>query len=89
VEALRKGSAQERLLAMTIDARAKGIVVRRARFTAEGDRPAWARAILGEPMWNPRNADDLMRRTTAAVAEGAARAGLFALAPAPFNPGCD
>lgn len=89
VEALRKGSAQDRLLAMTIDARAKGIVVRRARLTAEGNRPAWARAILGEPMWNPRNADDLMRRTTAAVAEGAARAGLFALAPAPFDPGCD
>lgn len=90
IESLRDGSAQDRLVAMTIDARARGIVVRRARSTEAGNRPAWARAILGEPTWNPRNADDLLRRTTAAVTEGAARAGLFALAPAPFYPdGCD
>lgn len=40
VEAMREGTPQERLLAMAVDARAKGIVVRRARYTPQGLRPA-------------------------------------------------
>ena len=38
VEALRDGSPQERLLAMAIDARARGIVMRRSRYTPAGPR---------------------------------------------------
>jgi hypothetical protein len=40
VEAMRDGSPQERLLAMAVDARARGIVVRRARYTPASPRAA-------------------------------------------------
>ncbi|HET9426411.1 MAG TPA: hypothetical protein VFO55_13660 [Gemmatimonadaceae bacterium] len=89
VDAMRDGSAQERLIAMTIEARARGILVRRARSTAAAARPAWARALLGDPMAAPRSADEMTRRTIASVAEGVARAGLLDLPPAPFRPRCD
>jgi hypothetical protein len=89
MEVLRSGTAQERLIAMAIDARARGIVVRRARYSSPAMRPAWAQAALGAVPYHPAAADEILRRTTAAVAEGAARAGLIELAPAPFRPGCD
>ena len=88
VAAMRDGSPQERLLAMAIEARARGIVVRRARYTAVANRPAWARAILGDPLANPDATEDIIRRTIAGVAEGAAAAGLIDLPPAPFRPRC-
>jgi hypothetical protein len=37
---MREGTSQERLLAMAVDARAKGIVARRARYTPLGLRAA-------------------------------------------------
>jgi hypothetical protein len=88
VERLADGSSQDRLAAMVIDARARGIVLRRARFTAPANRPAWARAVLGEPVGDSTAAAEMLRRTTAAVAEGAGRAGLIPLPPAPFKPAC-
>jgi hypothetical protein len=88
VDAMRQGSAQERLVAMTIDARARGILVRRARFMSPAARPAWARALLGDPMVDPHAADDVMRRTVASLVEGAAQAGLLDFPPAPFQPAC-
>jgi hypothetical protein len=51
VEAMRDGSSQDRLLAMAVDARARGIVVRRARYA-----PA-----------TPRAADDLQLITARVV----------------------
>src|SRR6185503_13114807 len=38
VDAMRDGSPQERLMAMAIDARARGIVVRQARYSLSGPR---------------------------------------------------
>jgi hypothetical protein len=88
IDAMREGSAQERLLAMSVVARARGILQRRARYMAAGTRPAWARALLGDPMTPPGASDDLLHRTIASVAMGAARAGLLDYPPAPFAPRC-
>ena len=87
LQALRSGSAHDRLMAMTIEARAKGIVLRRAR-TLETTRPVWARAMLGEILWNANAADDVLLRTTAAVVEGVGRADMIELPPTPFRPAC-
>jgi hypothetical protein len=73
VNAMREGTPQDRLLAMAVDARAKGIALRRARYS---------------PPVGPREPEDL-RLMTARVAEGFARAGLIELPPAPFRPGCE
>lgn len=88
LKGLRAGNAQDRLMAMTLEARAKGIVLRRARYSVESTRAPWARATLGEMLWNPSAADDVVRRTTAAVIEGAGRARLIDLPPYPFKPDC-
>jgi hypothetical protein len=40
VDAMREGTAQDRLLALAIEARARGIVVRRARYAPPGPRAA-------------------------------------------------
>lgn len=88
VDAMRDGTPQERLVAMAIDARAKGIVIRRARYMPAAERPAWARAALGDPLVPAAAADEINRRTAASVAEGLARAGLMDFPPAPFRPLC-
>jgi hypothetical protein len=88
VDRLASGTAQDRLSAMAVDARAKGIVFRRAHVLSPSSRPAWARAVLGDPMSNPSSASEMLMRMTAAVAEGAGRAGLIPLPPAPFKPAC-
>jgi len=88
LDRLQSGSARDRLAAATIQARARGIVTRRARLTPDSNRPAWAHAILGDVLWDPGASEDMLRRTSAAVLEGVARAGLIVVAPPPFGPGC-
>jgi hypothetical protein len=85
---MRTGTPLDRLMAWTIDAKATGLLVRRARALAANDRPAWAHALIGDPTWDPHAADEMIRRTTTAVLEGAARARLIPLPPIPFTPAC-
>jgi hypothetical protein len=88
LDQLRSGSPRDQLTAATIEARARGIVLWRARMTPPTQRPAWAHAALGDPLWNPRADDDMLRRTTASVLDGVGRAGFIAIPPAPFRPAC-
>jgi hypothetical protein len=88
VDAMRDGSPHERVVAMAIDARATGIVARRARYMPPSDRPAWARAAMGDPLVPSDAADEITRRTAASVAEGLGRAGLMDFPPPPFRPRC-
>jgi hypothetical protein len=71
-----------------IDAKANGMLIRRARSIPDVNRPAWAHALMGDLTWNPRAADDIRRRTTAGVLEGIGRAGLVNIPPLPFLPSC-
>jgi hypothetical protein len=88
LDRMRAGAPLDRLMAWTIDAKASGLLVRRARALPAADRPAWAHAMIGDPTWDPRAADEMTRRMTAAVLEGAGRARLIPLPPTPFAPAC-
>ena len=45
------------LVRLAAESRARGWLVQRARWIAEEDRPAWARAILHQGPWDPAAAD--------------------------------
>ncbi|HMC54204.1 MAG TPA: hypothetical protein VKH19_03455 [Gemmatimonadaceae bacterium] len=50
-------SSRSTLLRLAAESRARGWVRLRARWTAEGERPAWARAALGAAPWAPDAAE--------------------------------
>ena len=83
IDHLRRGSARDRLVALTVDARARGIILRRAASLPAGRRPPWAHAALGEPTWSRSQYDEMVNRTIDAVIDGASRAGI-GIAPLQF-----
>jgi hypothetical protein len=46
-----EADARERLLALAIDARARGVATRRARYYPSSMRPEWTRSVLATPPW--------------------------------------
>ena len=88
LDRLYGGSPRDRMIALTIEAKARGMLLRRARYTSPSNRPPWAHAILREAPWNRTASDEMLRRTTAAVLDGAAREGLVPAPPPPFAPSC-
>jgi hypothetical protein len=88
LDALRGGSSHDRLLALAIDQRARGILLRRAESMTYSRRPAWAHAIAGDPLWEPDAAAEMLGRETSAVVSSAALAGLISRPPEPFRARC-
>jgi hypothetical protein len=53
--------ARRRLLALTVDARARGSLLRRAKFYPASMRYGWANSVLGAAPWNNELGDALVR----------------------------
>jgi len=62
-----EAQARERLLALAVDARARGAAMRRARFYSSNARADWARALLGTPPWRSDLDDGLLEGLRASV----------------------
>jgi hypothetical protein len=74
------------LARMVVDARARGVVVRRARWYPGASRPAWAKAALGIAPWSPDARDEMIAFVAAQIARDVgARARAT---PAPFVSAC-
>jgi hypothetical protein len=69
--------ARARLIDLAIDARARGIALRRARTMARDRRPAWAQSLLGNPPFAPEAGERTVQSLRAAIREsvGLAPAG--------------
>jgi hypothetical protein len=52
--------ARKSLLMLAVDARARGVIQRRARFHWTPASAAWANSILGNPPWSPASGDRLV-----------------------------
>jgi hypothetical protein len=57
VDACELQDERPMLVRLAAESRARGWLVQRARWIAEEDRPAWARAILQQGPWDPAAAD--------------------------------
>jgi hypothetical protein len=53
---------------MAIDARARGVAARRARYRPPAARPDWANSVLGVAPWSPDEGERLVDRLRAAIA---------------------
>src|SRR5205085_7760322 len=52
--------ARERLLMLAVDARARGVASRRAKFRPAGMRADWANSVLGAAPWNSGDGERLI-----------------------------
>ena len=87
--------ARERVALLAMQARAKGIVDRRARFRSPGARNDWVNGLLGVVPWSHDAADGLVASVELALARALRGApadqGVIAAVPATFRsdePGC-
>jgi hypothetical protein len=80
--------ARERLLMLAVDARARGIAARRARFRPANLRADWANSVLGAAPWSREEGDRLIDGIRAAILEQMATTlpsqGLVPAVPAIF-----
>jgi hypothetical protein len=80
--------ARERLLMLAVDARARGIAARRARFRPANLRADWANSVLGEVPWSREEGERLIDGIRAAILEQLATTlpsqGLVPAVPAIF-----
>jgi hypothetical protein len=60
--------ARERVALLTIEARARGIVARRARYRFPGARSDWANGLLGVAPWSRERADGMVAAMEGALA---------------------
>jgi len=60
--------ARKNLLMLAIDARARGMALRRARFRPPSGRSAWANSILGVIPWSPSGGDRVVDALRGAIA---------------------
>ncbi len=81
--------ARERLLALAIDARARGVATRRAQYRAPGARGAWANGFLGIAPWSPDDGQRVMNALSSAIAADVTTAlgdqGVVPVVPAIFR----
>jgi hypothetical protein len=59
---------RKNLLMLAVDARARGMAVRRARYRPWGGRSAWANSLLGVVPWSPSGADRVLDGLRSAIA---------------------
>lgn len=80
--------ARERLLMIAVDARARGMASRRARFRPANRRADWANSILGTAPWNPEEGERMVDVLRTAILDQLATAlanqGLVPAVPAIF-----
>ncbi len=81
--------ARQRLLMFAIDARARGIALRRARHRPLGIHAAWSNAMLGVAPWAPDGANHFIAALTASMTEDVANnladQGLVPVVPSIFR----
>jgi hypothetical protein len=63
-----EAAARERLLALAIDARARGAAIRRARFFPSTMRTEWTRSVLDTPPWRTDAGESVVAALRVAVA---------------------
>jgi hypothetical protein len=87
--------ARERVALLAVEARARGVVERRARYRFPGARTDWANGLLGVAPWNHDSADALVASVEWAIVrelrEIASDQGVIDAVPAAFQsgePGC-
>jgi hypothetical protein len=80
--------ARERLLMLAVDARARGVASRRARFRPASMRADWANSVLGTAPWSPdegeRLIDGLRSMILDQIATTLSNQGLVLAVPAIF-----
>src|SRR6185437_5277409 len=80
-------SAREHLLTLAADARARGVITRRARYARPGTE--WAQSVLGTAPWSTDAGDQMVTRLRGAIlaelASSFADQGLVPAAPAIFR----
>jgi hypothetical protein len=59
--------ARESLLMLTVDARARGMAMRRARYRPLAARPSWASSVLGEIPFSPEEGERLVDGLRSAI----------------------
>jgi hypothetical protein len=62
-----EAEARKSLLILAVDARARGIALRRARYHPFGSGPAWANSLLGLAPWSPALGDQMVDRIRGAI----------------------
>ncbi len=81
--------ARKNLLMLTIDARARGMALRRARFRPLTGRSAWANSVLGVVPWSPTGGDRVVEGLRAAIVSALTTAlpgqGVLPVIPAIFR----
>lgn len=87
--------AREQVALLAVQARAKGVVERRARYRFPGSRNDWVNGLLGIAPWSRDAADDLIAGVESALVTElrttALDAGVIATVPSSFRsdePGC-
>jgi len=53
---------------LAVDARARGMAARRARYRPAAQRGDWGNSVLGLAPWSPRAGDELVARLRFAIA---------------------
>lgn len=83
-----RDESRARLVGLAAEARARGWLRQRARWMAAGERPAWARALLGQSPWRADAASEriteLRDHVLAQLASGTELAGGLAAYAAPL-----
>lgn len=85
--------ARKALLIEAVDARARGMALRGARFRPWGARPAWANSLLGYAPWSPLLGEQVVDRLRGAIVSKLMTAlpgqGVLPLTPATFRSSAD
>jgi hypothetical protein len=88
-----EAKARERLALLAVQARAKGLVDRRARYRFPGARNDWVNGLLGVAPWSRANADALVASLESAIIAELrttpADQGIIAVVPASFGSSAD
>jgi hypothetical protein len=86
------GRARLRLLHMAVDARARGVALRRARYRFAGPPAPWAKSLLGVVPWSPAEGERVVSDLRAALVNELSLSptdqGVVSGAPAMFRNGC-
>ncbi len=84
-----ESQARDRLLGLAIDARARGAAMRRARYSANGMRGEWTKALLASPPWRLDVGDSVVAALRVAVVNELSNApwaqGVVPVVPAIFR----
>jgi hypothetical protein len=84
-----EAAARDRLLALAIDARARGAAIRRARYNPSSLRGEWTRGVLATPPWRTDVGESVMAALRTSVVNELSSAswaqGVVPVVPAIFR----